>query len=142
MITMVVRWNLAHMVIGYRPVNFTIGDLFVFLFKLFACCVDAPLLFQSVSGNADQRAQPICKYRPSYSLNARPKRNERFPDTSSKCRRQQSAARGSMWSGSLSISPSWSTWRLIDLAMFAVDAFGWIAYAISRYLARWRFHSI
>lgn len=37
LIAMVVRWNLAHMVIGYRPVNFTVGDLFVF----FSNCLPA-----------------------------------------------------------------------------------------------------
>ena len=37
LVAMVVRWNLGHMVIGQRPVNFTIGDLFIFFFQLFVC---------------------------------------------------------------------------------------------------------
>jgi len=37
LITMVSRWQLSHMVVGFRPVNFHIGDLILFLVQLSIC---------------------------------------------------------------------------------------------------------
>ena len=37
LVSMAARWQLAHMVVGFRPVNFTIGDLFLFLINLSIC---------------------------------------------------------------------------------------------------------
>ena len=39
LIGIVVRWQLSHMVIGFHPVNFTIGDFFVFLLNFAFCSV-------------------------------------------------------------------------------------------------------
>src|SRR5215471_7417215 len=33
----VVRWQISHMVIGFHPVNYTIGDLLAFFINLAAC---------------------------------------------------------------------------------------------------------
>src|ERR1700761_3120266 len=52
LIAMVVRWNIGHMVIGQRPVNFTIGDLFIFFFQLFACCLMMHYYFNPLPGTA------------------------------------------------------------------------------------------
>jgi hypothetical protein len=35
----VVRWQISHMVIGFRPVNYTIGDLLAFFINLAVCSV-------------------------------------------------------------------------------------------------------
>jgi hypothetical protein len=37
LVGIVVRWQLSHMVIGFRPVNYTIGDLLAFFLNLVAC---------------------------------------------------------------------------------------------------------
>jgi hypothetical protein len=71
LIAMVVRWNLAHMVIGYAS-EFHPRRSFRFLFQTVRVLVNAPLLLQSVPRNSDQLAQSLCKHRPGYCLNARP----------------------------------------------------------------------
>jgi len=37
LVGIVVRWQISHMVIGFRPVNYTIGDLLAFFINLAAC---------------------------------------------------------------------------------------------------------
>jgi len=54
LVGIVVRWQISHMVIGFRPVNYTIGDLLAFFINLAACSLllhyyNAPLPGASMS---------------------------------------------------------------------------------------------
>lgn len=46
----VVRWQLSHMVIGFRPVNYTIGDLLAFFINLAVCSVLLHYYFTPLPG--------------------------------------------------------------------------------------------
>jgi hypothetical protein len=39
LIGIIVRWQISHMVIGFRPVNYTIGDLLAFFINLAVCSI-------------------------------------------------------------------------------------------------------
>jgi type IV secretion system protein VirB6 len=130
MITMVVRWNLAHMVIGQRPVNFTIGDLFVFLFKLFACCLMLHYYFNPFPGTSISLhnlfaniAQAIASALDQNVMNDFLTRIRKVGDSSQR-------PTGMDVVGVIVYFAVMVNMAIIDLAMFAVDAFGWIAYAI------------
>ena len=54
LVGIVVRWQLSHMVIGFKPVNYTVGDLLAFFLNLAVCSVllryyDTPLPGTSLS---------------------------------------------------------------------------------------------
>lgn len=130
LIAMVVRWNLAHMVIGYRPVNFTIGDLFIFFFKLFACSLMLHYYFNPFPGTSisihnlfASIAQAIASTLDQGIINDFLTRVRNVGDSS-----QRPA--GLDLIGVIVYFAVMVNMALIDLVMFAVDAFGWIAYAM------------
>lgn len=130
LIAMVVRWNLAHMVIGYRPVNFTIGDLFVFFFKLFACSLMLHYYFNPFPGTSISLhnlfasiAQAIASTLDQGVMNDFLTRVRDVGDSSQR-------PVGLDVIGVIIYFGVMFCMALIDLAMFAVDAFGWVAYAM------------
>lgn len=130
LIVMVVRWNLAHMVIGFRPVNFTVGDLFVFFFKLFACSLMLHYYFNPFPGTAISLhnlfayiAQAIASTLDQDIINDFLTRVRNVGDTSQR-------PVGLDVVGVIVYFAVMLNMALIDLAMFAVDAFGWVAYGI------------
>ena len=130
LIAMVVRWNLAHMVIGYHPVNFTIGDLFVFFFKLFACSLMLHYYFNPFPGTALSlhnlfagAAQAIASTLDQDVINDFLTRVRNVGDSSQR-------PVGLDVVGVIVYFAVMVNMALIDLAMFAVDAFGWVAYGI------------
>jgi type IV secretion system protein VirB6 len=130
MIAMVVRWNLAHMVIGYRPVNFTVGDLFVFFFKLFACSLMLHYYFNPFPGTSISLhnlfasiAQAIASTLDQDVMNDFLTRVRNVGDSSQR-------PVGLDLVGVIVYFGVMLDMALIDLAMFAVDAFGWVAYGI------------
>jgi len=130
LIAMVVRWNLAHMVIGFRPVNFTVGDLFIFFFKLFACSLMLHYYFNPFPGTAISLhnlfanvAQAIASTLDQDIINDFLTRVRNVGDSSQR-------PVGLDVIGVIVYFAVMVNMALIDLAMFAVDAFGWVAYAI------------
>lgn len=130
LIAMVVRWNLAHMVIGFRPVNFTVGDLFVFFFKLFACSLMLHYYFNPFPGTAISLhnlfayiAQAIASTLDQDIINDFLIRVRNVGDSSQR-------PVGLDVVGVIVYFAVMLNMALIDLAMFAVDAFGWVAYGI------------
>jgi type IV secretion system protein VirB6 len=130
LIAMVVRWNLAHMVIGYRPVNFTIGDLFVFFFKLFACSLMLHYYFNPFPGTGISLhnlfasvAQAIASTLDQNIMNDFLTRVRKVGDSSER-------PVGLDLIGVIVYFGVMVSMALIDLAMFAVDAFGWVAYGL------------
>lgn len=130
LIAMVVRWNLAHMVIGFRPVNFTVGDLFVFFFKLFACSLMLHYYFNPFPGTAISlhnlfayTAQAIASTLDQDIINDFLTRVRNVGDSSQR-------PVGLDVVGVIVYFAVMLNMALIDLAMFAVDAFGWVAYGI------------
>jgi len=130
LIAMVIRWNLAHMVIGYRPVNFTVGDLFIFFFKLFACSLMLHYYFNPFPGTAISLhnlfanvAQAIASTLDQDIINDFLTRVRNVGDSSQR-------PVGLDVVGVIVYFAVMLNMALIDLAMFAVDAFGWVAYAI------------
>jgi hypothetical protein len=130
LIAMVIRWNLAHMVIGYRPVNFTVGDLFVFFFKLFACSLMLHYYFNPFPGTSISLhnlfaniAQAIASTLDQGVMNDFLTRVRNVGDSSQR-------PVGLNIIGVIVYFAVMVNMALIDLVMFAVDAFGWIAYAM------------
>lgn len=130
LIAMVVRWNLAHMVIGYHPVNFTIGDVFVFFFKLFACSLMLHYYFNPFPGTSISLhnlfaavAQAIASTLDQDVMNDFLTRVRNVGDSSQR-------PVGLDVVGVIVYFAVMVNMALIDLAMFAVDAFGWVAYGI------------
>lgn len=130
LIAMVVRWNLAHMVIGHRPVNFTIGDLFIFFFKLFACSLMLHYYFNPFPGTSISLhnlfasiAQVIASTLDQGVMNDFLTRVRDVGDSSQR-------PVGLDVIGVIIYFGVMFCMALIDLAMFAVDAFGWVAYAM------------
>jgi hypothetical protein len=130
LIAMVVRWNLAHMVIGYRPVNFTIGDLFIFFFKLFACSLMLHYYFNPFPGTAISLhnlfasiAQAIASTLDQGIMDDFLTRVRSVGDSTQR-------PVGLDIVGVIIYFGVMLNMALIDLAMFAVDAFGWVAYAM------------
>jgi type IV secretion system protein VirB6 len=130
LIAMVARWNLAHLVIGYRPVNFTIGDLIVFLLNLSACCVMLHYYFTPFPGTTVSLhnlfanvAQAIASTLDQDVMNDFLTRVRTVGDSSQR-------PVGLDIIGVIVYFVVMADMALIDLAMFAVDAFGWIAYSL------------
>ena len=129
LVGVVARWQLAHMVIGFRPVNFTIGDFFTFLIQLLICSVmlhyyNSPLpgglnlhqLPQAVGGaianTLDTSVVDDLLTRVSAVIDgtAQPSVFNEF--------------------GIIVYMTIMLFMALVDLAMFAVDAFGYVGYGI------------
>ena len=141
LIAMVIRWNLAHMVIGYRPVNFTIGDLFVFFFKLFACSLMLHYYFSPFPGTSISLhnlfaniAQAIASTFDQGVMDDFLTRIRNVGDSSQR-------PVGLNIVGVIVYFAVMVNMALIDLVMFAVDALGGSRTPCFPYSARWQFHS-
>ena len=130
LIAMVVRWNLAHMVIGARPVNFTIGDLFIFLFQLFVCSLMLHYYFTPFPGTSLSVhnlfagvAQNIAATLDQSVMDDFMKRISNITDSTTR-------PSGMDVIGIVVYFGVMIAMAFLDLAMFAVDAFGWVCYGI------------
>jgi hypothetical protein len=130
LIGMVVRWNLAHMVIGARPVNFTIGDLFMFFFQLFVCSLMLHYYFTPFPGTSisihnmfAQIAQNIAGALDQAVMDDFLKRLRNVADSTTRPSAMNVVGVIVYFSVIINVA-------LIDLAMFAIDAFGWVCYGL------------
>ena len=129
LVAMVVRWNLAHMVIGSRPVNFTIGDLFIFFFQLFACCLMLHYYFSPLPGTELSLHNLFAGVAQSIAADLD---QAIMDDFLTRCGTYglDDAAGGMDIVGIIIYFIVIVLMALMDLAMFAIDAFGWVCYGI------------
>lgn len=130
LIAMVVRWNLGHMVIGQRPVNFTIGDLFIFFFQLFACCLMMHYYFNPLPGTALSLHNLFAGVAQSIAANLDQAIMDDFLARVRNVMDATSRPSGMDFIGIIIYFIVIALMALIDLAMFAIDAFGWVCYGI------------
>jgi type IV secretion system protein VirB6 len=130
LISMVARWQLAHMVIGFRPVNFAIGDLFLFLINLSLCSVmlhyyTAPFPGTNINFHQlpDTFARAIAGTLDTSILNDFLDRVRNAVDATN---------RPVPWNvvNVLIYFQVMTNMALADLVMFAVNAFGFVAHGI------------
>jgi type IV secretion system protein VirB6 len=130
LVGIVVRWQLSHMVIGFRPVNYTLGDLLAFFINLAVCSVllhyyNTPLPGTSLSIHQvfPALAKAITNVFDQTAIDG-------FLD------RVRQAAAGTQGPTTLDITGAiiyamvLVNVALMDLIMFAVNAFGFIAQGI------------
>ena len=130
LIAMVVRWNLAHMVIGARPVNFTIGDLFIFFFQLFACSLMLHYYFTPFPGTSLSIHNLFAGVAQSISATLDQSVMDDFMKRISNVTDSTARPAGMDVIGIFVYFGVMIDMAFLDLAMFAVDAFGWVCYGI------------
>ena len=129
LVTMVCRWQLMHMVIGFHPVNFTMGHFFEFLIKLLFCAAMLHYYNSPLPGglNLHQIPQAVGSAI-SNNLDAAV-----YDDLSN---RISSAIDGTTQPSGLDLNGILIYFSvlllmsLLDLAMFAINAFGFVGYAM------------
>lgn len=130
LIAMVVRWNLAHMVIGYRPVNFTIGDLFIFFFQLFFCSLMLHYYFTPFPGTSLSVHNLFAGIAQGISATLDQGILDDFTQRISNIVDSTTRPSGLDVVGIIVYFLVMIDMALIDLAMFAIDSFGWICYGL------------
>jgi len=123
----VVRWQISHMVIGFRPVNYTIGDLLAFFINLAACSLLLHYYNTPLPGAGISIHQVIPALAKSVSNILDQTVVDGFLD------RVREAAAGTQAPTALNLTGAivyatvlWNV-AFMDLIMFAVNAFGFIA---------------
>ena len=127
LVSMVVRWQTAHMVIGFRPVNYTIGDLFTFLLQLVICSIMLTYYNSPIPGTTLSVHQLL----PEFAKNVANVIDESLLD--GLLDRVREAISGTSpagpfdFSGTLVYFGTLLLLAVMDLIMFAVNSFGFIA---------------
>ena len=127
LVGIVVRWQISHMVIGFRPVNYTIGDLLAFFINLAACSLLLHYYNTPLPGAGISIHQVIPALAKSVSNILDQTVVDGFLD------RVREAAAGTQAPTALNLTGAivyatvlWNV-AFMDLIMFAVNAFGFIA---------------
>jgi len=127
LVGIVVRWQISHMVIGFRPVNYTIGDLLAFFINLAACSLLLHYYNVPIPG-ADLSIHQIF---PAFAKSVTNILDQSLIDGFLDRVRQAAAGTQAPSAFNLTGAIVYATvlWNvaLMDLIMFAVNAFGFIA---------------
>src|SRR5215472_14494600 len=127
LVGIVVRWQISHMVIGFRPVNYTIGDLLAFFINLAACS----LLLHYYNAPLPGASMSIHQIFPAFAKVVTNILDQSLIDGFLDRVRQAAAGTQAPSAFNLTGATVYATvlWNVafMDLIMFAVNAFSFIA---------------
>jgi hypothetical protein len=127
LVGIVVRWQISHMVIGFRPVNYTIGDLLAFFINLAACS----LLLHYYNTPLPGAGISIHQVFPALAKSVANLLDQSLVDAFLDRVRESAAGTQAPSAFNLTGAIVYTTvlWNVafMDLIMFAVNAFGFIA---------------